>query len=491
MWLRPGGPLAWGRRFCRGVASFACVVVMALASVLASAQPAPAPAGRAAEGGRPWAAAIGDPVIDWLFGVIELHEVRARRTDPAPFHRRILDAIAAHPQSMSQGEAQVASREAVDEAWAGYLPTISGSSDGGYRRVAPTFEGQRPLTRNGIGAGLQMRQTVYDFGATSNSVDAARHRLEATEARRSSVEMDLAMRGVVAHYDVMRARLLFGLAERNVADRTRIVSLLESRREIGGGAETDIRRATARLAAARSVLVAFENRLRSAEAAYREIFSVHPERLDLSRSPEGPASIEDALRLATERHPALVEARAVARSARSEAEAVTARALPNVGVEGAVSRREQLADGVPGTDASLLLVFRYNFYTGGADTARRNQALARARQAEQDERALGRQLDRLLRQAQAESENAARAIDARAIAVLAGVDALRANREQLELNRGSIVELLKSQEELFDAGRDLIDSVFDGVLSRYRLLQFAGTLVESLSGPPGASVRAR
>ncbi len=77
------------------------------------------------------------------------------------------------------------------------------------------------------------------------------------------------------------------------------------------------------------------------------------------------------------------------------------------------------------------------------------------------------------------------------MAVLAGIDALRANREQLELNRGSIVEILKSQEELFDAGRDLIDSVFDGVIARYRILQFAGTLIEAISGRPGTTVRAR
>lgn len=432
---------------------------------------------------------LGEPVIDWLYDVIHQYEANARREPGVALHRRVMDAVRGHPQSLAQSEASTASSEAILEARSGYLPTISGSSDGGYRRVGPTFEGTRPISRTGIGAGLQARQMIYDFGATSNLVDAASQRRDAGDARREAVEIDLAMRALVAHHDVMRARLLLGLAERNVLDRSRIVALLESRREVGGGADPDIRRATARLASARSALVTFQNRLRSAESAYLEAFGVTPERLRLAETPAVPASLEAALGAATDRHPALREAKSNLGAARSEAEAVRARGMPNVGLEAGVSRREQLADGVPGTDASLLLVFRYNFYTGGADTARLNQALARGRQADFDERSVARQLDRAVRQAYAEVENAAPSVDNRIMAVMASADALRASREQFEINRGSLPELLKAQEDLFDAGRELIEAVFDGAIARYRLLQLSGSLPDILG--TGAVVTAR
>lgn len=446
----------------------------------AQQRPGDAPV-RPAETGAADVASIGGAVIDWLMDVVELFELRRGAEPRAAFNRSIADAIASHPQNQAQQEAVSASRGAIDEAWSGYLPTITGSSDGGYRRVGPTFEGQRAVSRNGLGAGIQARQMIYDFGATSAVVSSAEQKLEAFDARRRAVEAELAIRAIGAHLDVMRTRLLVGLAERNVSDRRQIVRLLQSRREIGGGASPDILRAESRLASGRSVLAGLENRMRTAEAAYREAFGGAPGKLSLSRFPELALSLEQFLGVAKERHPVLLEARANARAAKAEAEAASARALPNIGLEGGVSRREQIGDGVPATDASVLLVFKYNFYTGGADTARKQQALARARQAELDARATELQLERAIRQTHAEVDNIPANYDAKIMSVMASADTLRANREQMEANRGSIIELLKAQEELFDAGRELVEFMFDSALSRYRLLQFTGGLLDEIS----------
>lgn len=476
-------------RISRGAAGpgRACVAQMLLAGVaalglLGAADPSAAQARRSGTGPAPASTpapvpdAVGDPLIRWLLDLIQDYEMRPRREAVPDFVGRIATVVRDHPQFQSQDQTADAAKQAIDEAWAGYLPTISGNSDGGYRRFGPTFNGSPGFTRNGLGAGLQLRQTVYDFGATSGQVGAAQHRLEAAQARREALESELAARAIVAHLDVMRFRTLQGLAERNVADRRRILSQLERREEIGGSGSPEVRRATARLASARSTQLALENRLRTAEAAYREVFGRNPETLRLPEELPGPQEVEAAIAAALERHPTVREAKANALAARLDADVAKARTLPNVGVEGGFVRRNQIGDGTPATDASLLLVFRHNIYTGGADTARVNQANARSRKAEFDHRAAGRDLERSLRQVSAEVENSARTIEARIQSVLANIDALRANREQLELNRGSFVELLKVQEELFDAGRELVDSVYDRTLARYRLAQLTGDL---------------
>ena len=51
--------------------------------------------------------------------------------------------------------------------------------------------------------------------------------------------------------------------------------------------------------------------------------------------------------------------------------------------------------------------------------------------------------------------------------------ALEAVREQFAFRRGTLLDLLRAQEELYIAGRDLIDSVVDHSLVRYRLLNLA------------------
>lgn len=430
---------------------------------------------------------IGDPLIRWLLDVIQDFEMLDRREPVPEFVGQIAEVVRVHPQFRSQDETADAARRAIDEAWAGYLPTISGSSDGGYRRVGPTSNRSPGFTSNGLGAGVQVRQTVYDFGATSGVVGAAELRLEAAQARRETLEGDLAARAVVAHLDVLRFRTLLGFAERNVADRRSIVDLMERREELGGSGSPEVRRATARLAAARSALIGIENRLRTAEAAYREIFGRHPETLRLPEDLALPGSIDAVVSATIDRHPAVREAKANAGAARLESEVAKSRALPNIGIEGGLVRRNQIGDDLPATDASLLLVFRHNIYTGGADTARIAQAAARSRKAEFDQRAAERDLERSVRQVAAEVFNGERTIDARIQSVLAGIDALRANREQLEVNRGSFTELLKVQEELFDAGRELIDSVFDRTLARYRLAQLTGDLSEMIGSAAGGS----
>ena len=51
--------------------------------------------------------------------------------------------------------------------------------------------------------------------------------------------------------------------------------------------------------------------------------------------------------------------------------------------------------------------------------------------------------------------------------------ALEAVREQFVFRRGTLLDLLRAQEELYAAGRDLIDGIVDESLVRYRLLDLA------------------
>ena len=56
----------------------------------------------------------------------------------------------------SQDEARLASREAVDEAWAGYLPTISGSSDGGYNILFILTDQERYFRKGELPEGYRL-----------------------------------------------------------------------------------------------------------------------------------------------------------------------------------------------------------------------------------------------------------------------------------------------------------------------------------------------
>ena len=54
-------------------------------------------------------------------------------------------------------------------------------------------------------------------------------------------------------------------------------------------------------------------------------------------------------------------------------------------------------------------------------------------------------------------------------------------REQFAFRRGTLLDLLRAQEDVFMSGRDLIDAVTDHALARYRLLYMASLLDEHFS----------
>jgi len=182
--------------------ALACAAVLAAAGLTlapgdAAAQRRPSPAPSAAptpgpaQPSRPAVTpeTVGDALILWLLDVVQEYEVRREREPAQIFHRRVLEAVRRHPQYQGLGQGSEAAERAIDEAWAGYLPTITGSGDGGYRRFGPTFAGTPGYSRDGAGFGLQMRQNVYDFGVVSGQVDAARQRLDAALAKRDVAEI--------------------------------------------------------------------------------------------------------------------------------------------------------------------------------------------------------------------------------------------------------------------------------------------------------------
>jgi outer membrane protein TolC len=69
----------------------------------------------------------------------------------------------------------------------------------------------------------------------------------------------------------------------------------------------------------------------------------------------------------------------------------------------------------------------------------------------------------------------------RRLAVGVANDTLMAVREQFAFRRGTLLDLLRAQEDVFMAGRDLIDAVTDHALARYRLLYMASLLDEHFS----------
>jgi adhesin transport system outer membrane protein len=456
-----------------------CAAMLSLASANALAQSSPTesqPNARPLAAAFPLrAAAIGDRMNESLMNRVrsgDAGSVEALRQ----LARDILQAVDSHPEVLSVSEQVGLAQSVVTETRSGWYPQVAATVDAGNKRATTTAgSGTTLTTQEGLGYGASIKQLVYDFGTTNALIDSAESRSKAASIRLQTKRSDVSLRAALAWLELERARQLRDLAEDNLQSRTDIFDLVRERFELGGSSRADVIRAEARQADARASRVAAEVAFRNAVPAFREAFGRDPQQTTLPA--ELPLAINgQSLAEMAERFGGVREAFALLDSSRSEAVAADGRTKPSFNFEVNGNRREQSVGGLPSIDTSALLVMRYNLFTGYADSARREQAIRRVNQTEQDLANLIRQVERNIEQAQAQVESAEALIQSRRAAVRAASESLIAVKEQFAYNRGSLLDLLRVQEDLYNAGRDLINASIDRRVAQYRLMHLISEL---------------
>lgn len=460
---------------------------------------------------------VADQLIRYLGEVVrwvDRPDARAPESQLAP---SVLAAVERHPEAQIATEQRAAAAYGTREAWAGFLPQVSGGVEGGRRSsdaVSTAWGVSQPsYTDNSKAVSLNARQLVWDFGATGFQVDSRLAQELSVQARAQAKRSELTLRALNAWLDLFRAQQLVQAGRMNVLSREQILDFIKEREQLGASAMSDVLRAQARLADAQATAVAAANRLAAAEAVWREFFDSEPPADPalpvVPGLPEGPsyaipphaAAVAHASSAAAapvgidaqararwaDTSPILTEARRQAEAAQAEARAAAAAVLPSVSFDVSVRRRDLGSGNTPGTDWNAGLSVSQSLFSGGAATARAQQAQQRAREAQLAEINLRRQLERALAQSLSDVRNSTTAVEARKDAAQVAAVALEAVREQFAFRRGSLLDLLRAQEELHQATRDLIDSVVDQTLARYRLLHLASDLAPRFGVPVDAA----
>lgn len=395
------------------------------------------------------------------------------------FKFRVRDAVLAYPD-VAAAQSQLGFAQAgAAGARAPLLPQISGFSDSGNRTVgSDPYLGTPAYNRDGTNYGISVRQVLFDFGAAIFGMQAGKAKERAAQELLNSKRSEQTLTTVASVIDLERARALMLMAKENVSSRLSIVKLVRERYELGGGSKPDIIRAEARYAESLATLTNYQTRLKAAEAGYRQAFAANP--IGIIRGPnfEVPVpSLDVTAEKMAVSYPGLQQLAQLRDSADSEASAAIARLLPNFTfVYDNVQNGAYGAPLQPTSSTSAVIQLRYNFYTGGSETAQKDQAKYRALQAEQEFQSGLRQYERVLSQNQADVRNSDDLVSARKVAATSAISSMRAVREQFAFNKGTLLDLLTVQEGLFNAGRDLVDAEADRQISRYRYLHLTSGL---------------
>lgn len=381
---------------------------------------------------------------------------------------------------------RLSSDEQLNQAEAGFLPNVDLTGGIGYEHT------DSPGTRLGSNdqdllrreLGFLLRQMLFDGFTTQSEVDRQQARVAANAEQLLGTAHSIALRSIEAYFDLVRYRRLKWFAEDNLRTHKRIQDQVRLRSEAGVSRKSDLDQVNARVALAEASLIAAEANVADAETTYtRVIGQAAPIELAVPEQP--PTALPDSLAAALDR---AIAANPVLRSARADIEEAVAQnrvaqgqRFPRLDLELAGNLNDNI-DGVEGRndDLSAMLRVRYNLFDGGADRARIRQTAHEINQAKEVRNRTRRELEESLRLAWTALQSTRRQLGYLTERVKFSEATRDAYLRQFNIGQRTLLDLLNTENDVFQARQSLINTRRDQRVAHYRILADLGELLTAL-----------
>lgn len=391
----------------------------------------------------------------------------------------------------AQSEA-LAAGTAIDQARAGFLPTLKFDTD-------KTETRQRIVnSQNALyGAGVTTFETTNKTLSLTQAV-FRKDVIERYEQAKSVVkqagftllaaEQDLQLRTSAAYLVVLAAADSLALASAEREATGKVLELARAKLKSGLGTITNQHDALARFSAAQAREIEAQNKLRDARQGLREITGRLIENVQTLRDefplelPDPPV-IERWVESALEQNLMLMAKREAVDVARLEVQRQRAAYFPSLNLLAGHNRRDAgstLYGGgsdVKTTDVTLRL--NVPIYDGGLTSAVTDEAAYRYQKSQEDLEQERRGVDRATRAAYNGTLSGVSLVEALKQTVVAQQSALDAKAEGLKSGLFALLPVLDAQRDLYLAKRDYAQSRYDYLFNRLRLKQAVGTLSEA------------
>ncbi|MEQ6918090.1 TolC family outer membrane protein [Halomonas aquatica] len=395
-------------------------------------------------------------------------------------------AISTNPEVRAAWNGLRAAGNDTGVAWGNYLPSVDVSAGIGLEDRELDARGSYDTSY----AELTITQMLWDGLATSSEVE----RLDRAELVRYyellGASEEVALGATRAYLDVQRYRELVGLAQENYRQHLRVFNQIEERVASGAGRRVDLEQISGRLALAESNLMTEASNLHDVTARYERIVGNLPAD-DLAPPPQMderlPADVSQALELAFQGNPEFHAAIENIEATRAEQRGTRSGFQPRLDLRGSTGTYENsdgsydvVADGDYRDRHSIELVASMNLYRGGSDLASfraasdrveqaidlRNKACVDVRQTTQiafnDTQRLREQLQYLNDHRQT-------------------IDRVRgAYQQQFDIGERTLLDVLDSENEYFEASRAYANAQYDVSLADARTLAAMGQLMQAL-----------
>ena len=343
---------------------------------------------------------------------------------------------------------------------------------------------------NSSRAQIQLSQMLFDGYATRSDVSRLSHTQQTAFFDFLSVSNQTALEAARAYIDVVRFRQLVELAAVNYTTHQEVHDRINQKVTAGVGRRVDLEQAAGRMALAESNWLTEVSNLHDVSARYQRLVgSVPAESLaSLGAFDKLVPRAKDFMAQAVRKNPDFLGTVSQIRAYRADLAVRKAAMYPTLELRARQSY-ETNQSGINGDyrDSAIELVLNYNLFRGGADTNRAKQYAAKLGSAFDLRDKTCRDVWQTGQIAYNDSIRLQSQIKLLSQHELSTGKARQAYQQQFDIGQRSLLDLLDTENELYQARRALANSEFDLTLSQVRVLAASGSLLSSLKLQPMAA----
>ncbi len=228
---------------------------------------------------------------------------------PETLQKMIEKAVTENPEVQARYHAFKGSEYDQSAAKGGYLPKVNvdATSRNQEKQIPNINRTQAPNTQGT----LTIRQMLFDGFATPAEVNRLDHVSKARYYELQAQMQSIALETAIAYYDLLRYRRLVAYAQDNFVTHKQVYDRIKSRVDAGVGKRVDLEQASGRLALAEANLVTENNNLYDVAARYQRLIGeLPPDTISEEGIPTNSlsANATEALELAYKQNPNILSA---------------------------------------------------------------------------------------------------------------------------------------------------------------------------------------
>lgn len=433
----------------------------------------------------------------WLLAVssVLVLSATAVHAEPVDLKTAVQAAVDSHPE-ISQA---IQNKEAIeferDQAQGLFLPRISVEGSAGVRRLenrtrrALNLEDESlyPLEASVFG-----EQVLFDSGSRSAELKRQAARTDGAALRVEERSEFIALNVTRQYLDYMLQQRIVAAADDNVTFHQLLTNDLREGVSSGSISIADQQQAEERLQAAKIRRTEAQEDLNNAAISFMTLTGIPISDVMMPQSPRAalPSTIADAVAAARDRNPKVREAQADVDAAYQVVNKAEAELGPRISLEGRGRVGEDL-DGFRGStnDLQARVVLTWDLYNGGINRAKVQEMTRRASEARFRLHQLTREAEEEVRQAWNRWQiEGARLTDLEQQSKVSD-DLLLSYREQFNVGRRSLLDVLDSQNTRFNAQVRTETSRLAQLFAEYQILAATDNLMATLGVTPPTAVK--